>query len=294
MSSFTATPSNFTNSSDANFRSWGSYVAARFLAVGLVQTADTGQINWTTVLAPVAANTVQGYEIWRFADTLQATAPVYFKVQYGSGSSSANNPLMQFTFGTGSDGAGNLTGTLSTTMAAGFTAYATAGSLFGSGSTNRFCMVTFNGATQGLYFGFERTLDSSGEPTSEGVWFFGRANINSNSLGIGFWNRSTGMVGPAWAVNNTFAGMFPDTTGITGVQTIVAPVFPEKGVFGNPVLSCCGYLTGDIAPSSTPTIYAYGAAHVFYCIPAANGPAASNWRGPSPSVTTEAFAIRYE
>lgn len=295
MASFTASPANWTNSSDANFRTWGSYIAARFLAVGLVQTSDTGQINWTTVTAPVSITTYQGYEIWRFADTLQATAPVFFKIQYGSANVSQTNPGMSIVFGTGSDGVGNLTGSLSTAIIGGaITAYATAGSLFGSGNTNRFVFATWNGASVGTWLGFERTVDSAGAVSSEGVWIFGKGLVGSSGHSIGFWNRSTGMVGPAVSTNNSYAALFPDTTGVTGVQTIVAPVFPEKGVFGNPVLNLVGYLTGDIAAGSTPTIYAYGSAHVYYCIATANGMQTSQWRGPSPSVATEAMAIRYE
>lgn len=295
MASFTATPANWTNSSDANFRTWGSYIAARLLAVGMVQTADTGQINWTTVTAPAAISTYQGYEIWRFADTLQATAPVYFKLEYGSGNVAAANPGMRITFGTGSDGAGNLTGTLSASVVGGvITAYATPGSLFGSGDTNRFVFATWNGASTGTWLGFERTLDSSGNPTSEGVWVFSKPLVGSSGCSVTFWNRSTGTVGPALGTGMSVAALFPDTTGITGVQTIVAPVFPEKGVFGNPVLNLVGYLTGDIAAGSTPTIYAYGAAHVYYCIPSANSWQSTTWRGPSPNSTGEAMAIRYE
>jgi hypothetical protein len=294
MASFTASPSNWTNSSDANFRAWGSYIAARFLAVGLVQTADTGQINWATVTAPAGASTNQGYEIWRFADALQSTAPVYFKVFYGSEASSANNPRMQFIFGTGSDGAGNLSGTLSTTMSVGASASAGAGSIFGSGSTNRFVLSTLYVTASAFWFMFERTRDANGDVTSEGVWFAGKPNINSGSCGVGFWNRSTGMVGPAWAVNNTVCAMFPDTTGITGTQTIVSPIFPEKGIFGNPILSAVGYLTSDIAAASTPTIYMYGQPHTYYCVTGTAGIVIANWRGPSPGSTGEAMAILYE
>lgn len=295
MATFTASPANWTNSSDANFRSWGSYIAARFAAVGLIQTSDTGQINWTTVTAPVSVSVYQGYEIWRFADTLQATAPIYFKIQYGSANVAAANPGMSIVFGTGSDGVGNLTGTLSSAMLCGsITAYATAGSLFGSGSTNRFVFATWNGASTGTWMGFERTLDASGEVSSEGVTMFGKPVIGSSGAAIGYYNRSTGMVGPTMGSANTYAALFPDTTGVTGVQTIVAPVFPEKGVFGNPILNLIGYLTGDIAAGSTPNVYAYGSVHVYYCIATANGTPAGSWRGPSPSVATEAMAIRYE
>jgi hypothetical protein len=294
MASFTTSPSTWTNSSDANFRSWGSYIAARFLAVGMVQTADTGQINWTTVTAPLAVSTYQGYEIWRFADALQATAPVYFKIEYGSTTTSANNPGIRVTFGTGSDGAGNLSGSLSTAFTAGVGAYATPGSLFGSGSTNRFILVTYNGATEGMRFGFERTVDASGNVTSEGVFWISRPSVTTAQNQLGFWNRSTGMVGPAAGTANQFAALFPATTGITGVQTIVSPVFPEKGVFGNPILNLVGYLTSDIAENSTPTVYMYGTAHVYYCIPQNNGPTAAQWRGATAGSANEAMAIRYE
>lgn len=295
MSSFTASPANFTNSSDANFRTWGSYIAARFAAVGLIQTADTGQINWATVTAPVAITTYQGYEIWRFNDSLQSTAPVYFKIRYGSSTSSANNPGIEITFGTGSDGAGNLTGTLSTACTAGMTAAAGACTIFGSGDTNRFCMVAGVGiAAVGLYFGFERTLDSSGVVTNEGVWIHSHANANAAQFSVGFWNRSTGMVGPALGTTNVLACLFPQTTGITGAQTIVCPIMPEKGIFGNPILNFAGYLTGDIAEGSTPTVYCYGAAHVYYCIPQVNGPPAAQFRGATAGSTGEALMMRYE
>jgi hypothetical protein len=42
-------------------------IAAQIAAMGLVQTSDTGQINWVTVARP-ALNTIAGYEIWRFND----------------------------------------------------------------------------------------------------------------------------------------------------------------------------------------------------------------------------------
>lgn len=295
MASFTAAPANWTNSSDANFRSWGSYIAGRFAAVGLVQTADTGQINWTTVTAPLAVTTYQGYEIWRFADALQATAPVYFKIEYGSTNTSANNPGIRIVFGTGSDGVGNLTGTLSsaTLYTAGVTASAGAGTIFGSGSTNRFVFLFFTGANPGMYWGFERTLDASGNVTNEGVWMFSKPNANTGTLTIQFWNRSTGVVGPTPGAN-TYAAMFPDTTGITGLQTIVSPIFPEKGVFGNPILNICGYLTTDIATSSIATVYAYGVAHTYYFSVAANSGQATNFRGPSPGSAGESLAFRYE
>jgi len=74
----------FSNT-DAEFRTWGSGIAAALQACGLVKTSDTGQIDWATVTRPGASHTAAGYEIYRFNDSLQATKPVLIKVEYGNG-----------------------------------------------------------------------------------------------------------------------------------------------------------------------------------------------------------------
>lgn len=43
------------NSSAAGFRAWWSWISAQLAAFGWVQSADTGQINWTTVGNPTTA-----------------------------------------------------------------------------------------------------------------------------------------------------------------------------------------------------------------------------------------------
>lgn len=95
------------HTSDAGFRAWGSQLSAGLATAGLVQTADTGQINWLTVTRP-ATNTAGGYEIWRFANSSR-----YLKIEYGT-AASATIPQMWITVGAGSNGSGTLTGQLST------------------------------------------------------------------------------------------------------------------------------------------------------------------------------------
>jgi hypothetical protein len=95
------------HTTDAGFRAWGSALSTNLAAAGLVQTADTGQINWTTVTRP-GTSTAAGYEIWRFADS-----SLYLKIEYGTGGS-ATLPQMWVTVGTGSSGSGTLTGQSST------------------------------------------------------------------------------------------------------------------------------------------------------------------------------------
>ncbi len=100
------------NTTDAFFRAWGSGISAALAAIGLVQTADTGQINWSTVTRPLADLTAQGYEIWRFNDALQSTRPIFIKIEYGAGAATgtAVSAALWITVGTSSNGAGTITG----------------------------------------------------------------------------------------------------------------------------------------------------------------------------------------
>ena len=95
---------------DVDFRTWGQELNTNLAAAGLVQAADTGQIDWVTVTKP-ANNTDAGSEIWRFNDSLQGAAPIYFKLFFGTGNS-ANSPRIRLRVGQGSDGVGGLTGRL--------------------------------------------------------------------------------------------------------------------------------------------------------------------------------------
>lgn len=100
-----------TNSTVTTFRAWGSAVSGALAAAGLVQTVDSGQINWTTVIRPTAISQSVGYEIWRFNDALQSTRPVFLRVDYGSAQYAINDPGLYFAVGTATDGAGTLLST---------------------------------------------------------------------------------------------------------------------------------------------------------------------------------------
>jgi hypothetical protein len=103
------------HTTDAEFRAWGKNVSDHLQAMsGLVKTADTGQINWTTVTIP-GANTDAGYEIYYLNDSLFATAPIYMRIAYGT-ATTAPRARMRLTVGTGTDGAGAITGTALATV----------------------------------------------------------------------------------------------------------------------------------------------------------------------------------
>lgn len=162
------------HSSDAGFRAWGSDFAAKLALVGLVQTADTGQINWGTVTRP-GTNTDAGYEIWRFNDTQQGTAPIYIRFGYGTGTS-ATRGRIRITVGTGTNGAGTITGTATTgTIEAGPSANIT------DDGTSRTCYMCHvdgcfwyaRGTTSTAdmsHFFICRTADSSGAADANGAY----------------------------------------------------------------------------------------------------------------------------
>jgi hypothetical protein len=163
--------------SNADFQAWVAGIHAQLAAVGLVQTSDTGQINPATVSTPGSASVMQGYEIWRLNDTLQSTLPVFIKVEYGSGPITLATPGFFFTVGTGSNGAGTLTGQVgqrrsiyqSTAKSAGVTlpSYCTGD---GSGVA---LLTSYDPASTGLYsmlFDIERTRDGAGSATADGIY----------------------------------------------------------------------------------------------------------------------------
>lgn len=168
----------FDHSSDAGFRAWGSEFASNLASVGMVQTADTGQINWSTVTSS-APNTAAGYEIWHTSDS-----SLYFKFEYGTGSG-ASYPMMWVTVGTGSNGSGTLTGqtcTRGTFFVAGTAAFSTstAYTTYMSASADHFALTYKIGAFAGSYpFGFltvGKSVASSGAVSSVGYGVLSLSN----------------------------------------------------------------------------------------------------------------------
>lgn len=173
----TSTYSTVINhTTDAGFRAWGSELSTNLQAVGLVKTADTGQINWATVTRP-GTSTAAGYEIYRFNDALQGTAPVFLKLEYGTGST-VSNPQLWLTVGTGSDGAGTITGTVvsrtvcATTPAAPSTSTPYPSYVCMAGGQLMVCSKTGAGpssSNSGMFWHVGRSTDDAGADTADGV-----------------------------------------------------------------------------------------------------------------------------
>lgn len=273
---------NFTvagdNSTDAAFRAWGSAVNTALAALGFVQTADTGQINWTTVTRPLAVNTAQGYEVWRFADTLQATAPIFIKLEYGSGTA-AGLPSLWVTVGTGSNGSGTITGTdiagvtvalTRQQVAPGGSAAAPSVLSYATTDADKAALQLFlfpNAASnqQGFYLLIERTRDWSGAPTGDGFYAQSAANGSVRQVAISY-SPNTGTNPTTWVTSNILY------TGGVGVKTsIVANVCyptPIPVGYGPRYQAPSKFLlyvpAGDLPTAATLSLTVYGESHTFY------------------------------
>lgn len=203
----TIVTTNPSVSSDATFRTWGSTLSAGLATAGLVQTADTGQINWASVTRPAGGSTSAGYEIWRFNDALQATKPIFFKISYATGVANTTACIQNIQVGTGSNGSGTITGPNYTFAGASFTS--------GGAATNANADSYFTHVTSGAFSGvwnfqgyststipamalvIDRTRDSSGTATGDGVYML-----------CGTYNGTVGAHTPAVCINFTTATVY--------------------------------------------------------------------------------------
>jgi hypothetical protein len=172
----------FDHSSDAGFQVWmqAFHDCFEFSGQILTVTSDTGQYNPTNIATATrpSTNTPWGYRIYTFNDSANATAPIYMKIEYGTGGSSSEAAFW-WTIGNGSDGAGNITGVTVTRIQVNMNAYnstTTAYPYLASSGTGYFNIVFNKGNfpnSTGFIFCIQRSFDFSGAPTTLGWQFIG-------------------------------------------------------------------------------------------------------------------------
>lgn len=265
---------SFTLSTDANtteLRNWGAAIKAALAAVGLVQTADTGQPDWTTVTYSAGAKTI-GTEFWAFSDTLQSTKPIYLKVAYMQGSS--NGFYLVFTPSTGTSGAGASSGLVGNSVTCGFSSAAAQGGLakttYVSGDGSYLAIALAWGGSSGFSGSFyiDRTRDTAGAITNKGC-LYGAGLTNSTS---GSQCQSINFVtGTLVTISGTiqFPGAIPltATTMISGTNVGLVPaIWTCNGEYQPPILASLAYFQADITDLTTISVSVSGSAHTYLCI----------------------------
>lgn len=258
------------NDTDANFRAWVAAVLTAIAAGGLVQTADSGQINPITVTRPLAGNTVQGYAIFRSDDATGGLNNFYFKIEFGSGTA-ANTPAIWITIGWGSDGAGTLTGNLSTrSQIQPSTSSATPIDCNFSSGTGHLVLglwVGSGGTGPTLVLSIERTRSPSGTIEDQ-VFVYGGGNTSVNTNQV---VPRTGTVptqdttsGAGWRALSVTAATYG---GDKGVGTLA----PQKGGWLMEAMNLFIGNSTDFATSQTQyTFTIYGASHTYISVSTAN------------------------
>lgn len=236
------------STSDATFRAWVSELLGYMIGVGMSYTADTGQINTATVARP-AANASAGYAIFNLFSGL-----LYMKLEFGCGGSQTY-PQMWITVGTGTDGAGTITGTMSTRTVVGMASAPTLGTNYRS----RICynetygvfwvMNKRNGSTGTFLFcGVATSVDSSGVPTAKGFQVYTRRSSGANQN----YTQSVNVLGSVTYAASLYFSMIYGDRSTTADGSNFHP-FKHYAVFpnGEPLSQFLTVINADIAEDVT-------------------------------------------
>lgn len=225
---------------------------------GLVNVA-----NWS----PVA------YEIWKSSDALSSSIPIYVKIEWYAGAGgNANSPGMFVTFGTGSDGNGNLTGSIGTRQrlfGSNTTDTTTVMEFDLSGGTNWFCFLLFrqaSGSDKTAFISCGRSRDSSGNVDNRYIITWLQGMVGGGGNGCKFQIVQNPLNGGALPVE----GMIPtvltgQTSGAIGGNVALGPIMPVYGKLDNPILEFAAAKAPDITEGATISASLYGTTHTFLC-----------------------------
>lgn len=280
------------NSTLANFKAWAQAISNALAAMGWVQTADTGQVNWSTISAVPSSAYV--YEVWRANDSLAAARPIFLLIRYGY---STSNPSIRVSVGGGSNGAGVLTngfiGSSSAISGSDTNVNNRAGSFncYFSGDAGEFRAMLWQSATSCCVFGVERSKDDQGVSTNEYVTLMSVGNTSFNASG--FQQSLVGAVAtPAESAPLTFASSSsPQTQNFQG-STAAVPFFPLIGRLGNPMLGFHSAARADVAEGAIVIVNAYDTDHTYIATKQSYLPTVIGYIGGSGS--GGALLMRYE
>jgi hypothetical protein len=258
-------------STDPRFQGACVFVDAVITGGGWVNTADTGQLTLASAAHPTVANTKVGYRIYRMNDALQATRPVFLRVDYGSGSAAATFAL-SITIGSGTDGAGNITGTalpelrVSPTSGSGQTFTSTC---FGSADTNRLQLMLFSATSTSanvmLCLSLERSKDAAGADTNAGLLL----TYSTADVSLAGFQRSQYIVLPPGSNPPTELGVTVALPNANSNPTsfdgnVGIGLFTHfRGVAQPPGIGGCAVHAADFAAGAQFTMVVYGVSRTY-------------------------------
>jgi hypothetical protein len=201
---------------------------------GVIKTGDSGQINWGTVNLALdnASPVTYGYEIREFTDTLAATFPIRIKTTFKNDINGNGDAKITIGAGTGSDGAGSLTGQFMADtdfMIKNDSSIRNCYVCCDEGNLIAMCYNNRSDASTGtpMVGSIERTRDQNGDPTSDGLLVFNKpysvqSSIGAVARGMYTYRRGVGLVGTGGgdtaSSNNRGGTSAPPDNISTGIQ----------------------------------------------------------------------------
>ncbi len=240
------------STTDAEFRAWGKPISDALTSFGLTKTADTGQVDWATVIKPTGTNIYAAYEIRQFTDDLQSTLPIFFKIGFGLGASTTlNGSGISIQVGTSTNGAGAI-GSQSSPVNRAIVSTApqtTAHPCYLSGSNNRLCMGLFNTLSQGAsYLFIERSKNTSSSDTGEAILV--HTCLSTSAARYNYYIKPSGLI-----VEEP-SGIFTPAIGTTaavGNQIAIYPnLFFDGGFIKNPGITHFAHYVNDNSVAGVP------------------------------------------
>lgn len=236
---------------------------------GWVQVTQTGETAPGSLVKSGSANTKSGFRVYRMNDSLQATAPLYMRLDFGTGTSASIFGVW-VSLSSSINGSGTPSGTVywtdvattqPTLVSAATALTGTVDSRGAAGTGWAVWRLFDNNSSSAVHMqmSIERTKDSSGNDTADGfLWM---------------WSTST----PTWTrMLYIPAGSSPPTAE-TGMQVLMStnnpsavagnvgigiPI-PMYGYAQQPGLGLITCRASDIAASASVTLTLYGASHTY-------------------------------
>lgn len=284
-----------SNSTDANFRAWINEIHTSLTTYGWTQTADSGQVNYSTATRPTTTNVYPWYAVYAMGDSLQSTSAVYLRLDYGTGTNT-DVPAIKYQVGIGgTDGAGTLTGNYQAQVTLAPDATGSAANVRTSGTSSSFQMAFWNvnSSGRGWCVVIERERDSSGTELDTGVSVVSFVY----NPGAGFFKHSQFI--PRLPVNTKiawpedtiwYALISAQSTQNAGGNIGMSPVRVTAGYMKPPMLSLMIFARTDFTMETTFTVTIYGSSHTYLALRPYSGGALSL----NTINADTGFAIRWE
>lgn len=243
----------------ANYQSLYGNVRTGLLADGCTIVTDSGDTDPTGVVGVPAQTTYTNYEIWKMPGGVGLT-DLYVKLGYGRNTN--NGPSVQVTIGTGSDGAGTLTGDTMTARVGGAEQSGAAQHTYVSVDAG-YLTILFAAVGEHGQILIERSIDGTGTVTNNYYTRIVYQNGNSEfqdsiMIGGGTQPPGQGRVIAATPTNWTIAG-----------DKFVAFMHPiVRGGLANVSPNCAVFNSGDFVADTITAIDVYGSTkHYIPCSP---------------------------